>query len=311
MKKKAEKTYAVLVRTAGFLQIFLLFAIAGVLFRESRPALSQFHFNFFVSSSWDPVNEIFGGLVFVVGTLATSLIALLIAVPLSLLSALFVTQYVPKGLSSTLAFLVSLLAAVPSIIYGLWGVFVLVPFLRNNLEGLLNRWFAFNFFGVSVLSAGLILAIMIIPTITSLTRELFRATPEIYKECALALGSTRWEAIHYGVLGISWRSLFGASLLGLGRALGETMAVTMVIGNANRFPPNLGEHPFKYLFSPSNTMASLIANEYGEAMAGSVHLSSLFLIGLGLLVVSLVTNAIARAIVSERKIVKQKRALKA
>lgn len=306
MRSATEKFYAFSVRGASLLQIALLASVAGVLYWNARPAISHFGLSFFSNSSWNPVTDTYGALVFILGTLVTSLIALIIAVPLSVASAIFITQFVPKKLASTLAFLVSLLAAVPSIIYGLWGVFVLIPFLRK----IFATSFEFPFYGVSIFSAGVLLAIMIIPTITSLSRELFRATQEIYRESALALGSTRWEAIKLGVIGISWRGIAGASLLGLGRAIGETMAVTMVIGNANRFPILAAENPIKYIFSPSNTMSSLIANEYGEAMAGSIHLSSLFLVGLGLLAVSITTNAIARSIVSERTIYKLKRKAK-
>ena len=261
-----------------------------------RSALSwhAFGFKFFVGRDWDPVNEQFGALPFVYGTLVSSLLALIIAVPLAVGVAVFTTEMCPRVLRGPLSFFVELLAAIPSVIYGLWAIFVLVPILTRYVDPFLSKtlgWtglFARPSFGYSMFAAGIILAIMIIPIISSIAREVLTVVPQHQREAALALGATRWEMIRIGVLRNARAGIMGAIILGLGRALGETMAVTMVIGNR----PEIA----KSLLAPGYTMASVLANEFSEA-TGNVYLSALIEIGLALFLVTIVVNALARLLV--------------
>ncbi len=275
--------------------IFVIVAfIFVILVLRSRLTLAQFGWHFFVRSDWDPVSGSFGALPFIYGTLATSLLALLIAVPLALGVAVFITELCPRPLRAPISFLTELLAAIPSVVYGLWAVFVLVPIMRDQLGPFLTKFFGwtnlFNGanFGVGLLTASIILAIMILPIISSLTRDIMLAVPNSQREAALALGATRWEMIRISVLRNSRIGIVGAVMLGLGRALGETMAVTMVIGNH----PSIGGS----LFAPANTLASVIAGEFSEA-TGDLYLSALIEIGLALFLVTIVVNAIARIMV--------------
>jgi phosphate transport system permease protein len=277
------------------LSIFaIVLFIFFILVSRSKLSLSQFGFKFFLHSEWDPVSGDFGALPFIFGTLTTSLLALLMAVPLALGVAVFLTELCPRPLRAPISFLTELLAAIPSVVYGLWAVFVLVPIMRDTLGPFLVKtlgWTGFfggPNFGVGILTAGIILAIMILPIISSLTRDIMTAVPISQREGVLALGATRWEMIRIGVLRNSRIGIVGAIMLGLGRALGETMAVTMVIGN----------HPVitKSLFAPGYTLASVIANEFSEA-SGDLYLSSLIEIGLALFLVTIVVNAIARLMV--------------
>ena len=253
-----------------------------------------FGFKFFAASDWDPVNEHFGALPFIYGTLLSSLLALLIAVPLAVGVAVFTTEMCPKGLRGPLSFFVELLAAIPSVIYGLWAIFVLVPILSQYVQPFLQKTLGWTHvfdgppFGYSMLAAGIILAIMIIPIISSITREVLMVVPQHQREAALALGATRWEMIRIGVLRNARAGIVGGIILGLGRALGETMAVTMVIGNR----PEIS----KSLFAPGYTMASVLANEFSEA-TGDVYLSALIEIGLALFFVTIIVNALARLLV--------------
>ena len=268
--------------------------IATILVMRSKLSLAQFGMKFFTSQSWDPVSGDFGALPFIFGTLATSFLALLMAVPLGLGVAVFLTELCPKFLRAPISFLTELLAAIPSVVYGLWAVFVLVPLMRDSLGPFLVKtlgWTGFfegANFGVGLLTASIILAIMILPIISSLTRDIMTAVPNSQREAVLALGATRWEMIRIGVLRNSRIGIVGAVMLGLGRALGETMAVTMVIGN----------HPdiSKSLFAPGYTLASVIANEFSEA-TGDMYLSALIEIGLALFLVTIVVNTIARMLV--------------
>jgi phosphate transport system permease protein len=254
----------------------------------------QFGWKFFTTSAWDPVSGDFGALPFIFGTLATSLLALCMAVPLALGVAVFLTELCPRALRAPIYFLTELLAAIPSVVYGLWAVFVLVPLIRTPVGPFLAKtlgWTGFfggPIFGVGLLTASIILAIMILPIISSLTRDIMTAVPNSQREAVLALGATRWEMIRIGVLRNSRIGIVGAIMLGLGRALGETMAVTMVIGN----------HPdiSKSLFAPANTLASVIAGEFSEATT-DIYLSALIEIGLALFLVTIVVNAIARLMV--------------
>ena len=274
--------------------VLLLAAMALQLLRASAPALRRFGPGFVASQQWDPVRDLFGALPFIYGTVVSSLLALVLAVPIALGVAIFLAELAPGWLRKTMGFVVELLAAVPSVIYGLWGIFVLAPWLRNTVEPALGRAFGFlPFFrgphqGIGMLAAAIILAIMILPTIASVSREVLRAVPDILREGALALGATRWEAIKRAVLPAARSGLVGAVILGLGRALGETMAVTMVIGNRPEIATSL--------FAPGYTMASVIANEFTEA-TGDVYLAALAAIGFLLFLVTLLLNVVARALV--------------
>ena len=259
------------------------------------PALRHFGFSFITSTEWDPVGEKFGAGPAIYGTLVTSAIALIIATPLALGVALFVSEIAPTWLRQPLAFLVDLLAAIPSVVYGLWGVFVLIPLLREHLMPFLRDtlhlgatpFFSGPAYGPSMLAAGLILAIMVLPFISSVSREVLLVVPRAQREAALALGATRWEMISGAVIPYARSGIIGGIVLGLGRALGETMAVTMLIGNQDTISASL--------LAPSNTMASLIANKFRES--DGLQLSSLLAVGFVLFVITLIVNAIARWLV--------------
>ncbi|HEY3445436.1 MAG TPA: phosphate ABC transporter permease subunit PstC [Myxococcales bacterium] len=284
--------------TAAFalVVVLLLAAMALELARASALSLGKFGWGFVGSTAWDPVRETFGALPFVYGTVVSSLLALALAVPVSLGVAVFLAELAGPRLRTAMSFVVELLAAVPSVIYGLWGVFVLAPWLRETVEPLLARALGFlplfsgPHHGVGMLAAGLILAIMILPTIASVSREVLRAVPDTLREGALALGATRWEALRTVVLPAARSGITGAVVLGLGRALGETMAVTMVIGNRPEIAASL--------FAPGYTMASVVANEYTEA-TGDLYLSALSEIGLLLFAVTLLLNVVARLLVRQ------------
>jgi phosphate transport system permease protein len=274
------------------LSVLLLIVLIGYeLAHGSRLALHKFGWRFLVSSQWDPVSEQFGAWPFIFGTLVSSAIALLIAVPLSIATAVYLTEIAPPWLRQALTLFIELLAAVPSVILGLWGIFVMVPWCREHLFPWLRSVFGFlplfqgTIYGVSMLAGGIIIAIMIVPIITSISREILRSVPGLQREAAYALGATRWEVIRIAVLGYAKKGLFGAVILGLGRALGETMAVTMVIGNRPEIAASL--------FAPGYTMASVIANEFTEATT-DIYLNALFEIGLVLLGVTILVNALAQ-----------------
>ena len=272
----------------------LILVLFGVLFVESLPALKRFGPSFLVTSTWDPVAEVYGAAPMIFGTLVSSLLGLLIAVPLSLGVAIFLTEFAPKWMRQPVAFLVELLAAVPSVVYGLWGVFVLIPFLRGSVAPALKAvlgWTPFFegvFYGNSMLAAGVILAIMIVPYISAVAREVLLAVPGSQREAALGLGATRWEAVWTAVLPYGRAGIIGAVMLGFGRALGETMAVTMVIGNRHDIGLSL--------LQPGYTMAAAIANEFSEATT-DLYLSALFEVGLILFIVTVAVNALARLLV--------------
>ena len=250
-----------------------------------------FGWRFFTGRNWDPVSGDFGALPFLYGTVVSSFLSLLLAVPLAVGVAIFITEMCPRLLRGLLSFLIELLAAIPSVIYGLWGIFVLAPLLRTYVEPWLAKhlgWsglFEGQPYGVGMLAAGIILAIMIVPIIASITREVLTAVPQVQREGVLALGATRWEMIRTGVLRNARAGIVGGIILGLGRALGETMAVTMVIGNSTDIS--------RSLFAPGYTMASVLANEFSEA-TGNLYLSALVEIGLALFLVTIVVNILAR-----------------
>ncbi|WP_433975434.1 phosphate ABC transporter permease subunit PstC [Tunturiibacter lichenicola] len=290
----ADDSFAAVMLVCACSIFAIVIFIFGILVIHSKLSLVQFGWKFFTRQAWDPVSGDFGALPFIYGTLATSLLALCMAVPLALGVAVFITELCPRPLRAPISFLTELLAAIPSVVYGLWAVFVLVPLMRDVIGPFLYKtlgWTGFfegSNFGVGLLTASMILAIMILPIISSLTRDIMNAVPNSQREAVLALGATRWEMIRIGVLRNSRIGIVGAVMLGLGRALGETMAVTMVIGN----------HPdiSKSLFAPGYTLASVIANEFSEA-TGDLYLSALIEIGLALFLVTIVVNAIARLMV--------------
>jgi len=272
----------------------LVVLIVFELITKSSLSWHAFGFKFFIASEWDPVNDKYGALPFVYGTLISSLLSLLIAVPLAIGTAVFVTELSPRWLRNPLAFTTELLAAIPSVIYGLWAIFVLVPLLRQYVQPGLAKYFGWTRlfegppYGIGMLAAGIILAIMILPIISSITREVMTAVPQQQREAVLALGATRWEMIRTGVLRNARAGILGGIILGLGRALGETMAVTMVIGNR----PEIA----KSLFAPGYTMASVIANEFSEA-TGDTYLSALVEVGLALFLVTIIVNIFAQLLV--------------
>jgi len=274
--------------------IAALAAMATAMVHGSAESIAKFGLGFIGSRVWDPVREVYGALPFIYGTIASSLLALLFAVPISLGVAIFLSELAPAWLRAPVGFLVELLAAVPSVVYGLWGIFALAPWLRETVEPFLANSFGFlPLFqgpqrGFGMLAGGIILAIMITPTISSVSREVLRAVPSALREGALGLGATPWEAVRVAVLPYARSGLVGATILGLGRALGETMAITMVIGNRSEISASL--------FAPSYTMASVIANEFSEA-TGSLYLSALAEVGLLLFVVTVLLNVVARLLV--------------
>jgi phosphate transport system permease protein len=277
----------------ALLIVAIVVAMVVALTVDSMPSIRQFGFSFLKTQRWDPVKGEFGALPFIYGTVASSLIALAISVPFSLGIAIFLVEQAPHYISRPVGFLVELLAAIPSVVYGLWGIFVLAPFLRNYIEPALASvlgWLPFfkgTITGIGLLTGGIILAIMVTPIISAVVRDVLAAVPGSQREAALALGATKWEMIRV-VLVNGAPGIAGAVILGLGRALGETMAVTMVIGNRAQISLSL--------FDPSYTIASAIANEFTEA-TGDLYLSALVELGLILFLVTFVVNGIARVLV--------------
>ena len=283
---------------ASSIIVFLVLLVA-LLFVDARPALFRFGLDFVTTSVWDNVFEKFGALPYIYGTLVTSLLALVIASPVAVGAALYIVEYAPSWFRGTVSFVVELLAAIPSIIYGLWGFFVLAPFMRAHVEPFLKTitepipivsgLFAGPPIGRDLLVGGVILAIMILPTVMSVSREVILAVPNTQREGVLALGATKWEMIANAVLPYARPGIVGAAILGLGRALGETMAVTMVIGNSSRSITGS-------LLTPGYTMASAIANQFTEADT-EIYFSAIVALGLLLLLVSGIVNVLARLLV--------------
>ena len=291
---RGDRAYHVLlIALAGALPL-LLILVATVLTHSAMPAIRRFGLSFVWTGTWDPVAEVYGAGPLIFGTVVSSLLALLIAVPLALGVAIFLTEFAPSWMRQPVAFLVELLAAVPSVVYGVWGIFVLIPFLRANvvpgLKSLLGwtPFFSGVFYGNSMLAGGIILAIMIVPYIAAVSREVLLAVPGTQREAALGLGATRWEAVWSAVLPYGRAGIIGAVMLGLGRALGETMAVTMVIGNRHDLSASV--------LQPGYTMAAALANEFSEATTG-MYLSALFEVALVLFVITVTINALARLLV--------------
>ncbi|MEA2987650.1 MAG: phosphate transport system permease protein [Alphaproteobacteria bacterium] len=284
-----------LTRAAAITVLVILGGVMVSLFVGSLPALKAFGFNFLIEERWNPVTERFGAIAPIYGTIVTSFIAMLIAVPIGLLIAFFLTELCPLWLRRPIGIAIELLAGIPSIIYGIWGLFVFAPFLQQTLQPflisvfgnvpVLSSVFAGPPYGIGVLTSGLILAIMVLPFITSISRDVFDAVPTVLKEAAYGLGCTTWEVVRYVVLPYARVGVIGGVMLGLGRALGETMAVTFVIGNAHRISGSI--------LAPGTTISATIANEFTEAV-GDLYTSSLIALGLILFGITFIVLAIAR-----------------
>lgn len=291
--KFGEKAFEWLTLLMAISVFVLILLVGWQLFKGSSLAIKKFGASFFFTSKWDPVSEEFGALPFIFGTVVSSFLGLLIAVPLSIATAVFLTELAPLWVRKPIISLVEMLAAIPSVILGLWGIFVMIPWLRTTIFPLLKKllgWtplFSGPVYGVSMLAGGIIIAIMILPIITSVAREILSSVPDLQREAAYGLGATRWEVTRIAVLSYAKRGLFGAVILGLGRALGETMAVTMVIGNRPEISASL--------FAPGYTLASVIANEFTEATS-DIYLQALFEIGLVLFLVTILANLLAQVI---------------
>jgi len=287
--------FRVLTRLAALGVLILLGGVIISLIDGSLPALRAFGFNFLIEERWNPVTEKFGAIAPIYGTLVTSFIAMLIAVPVGLLIAMFLTELCPIWLRRPVGIAIELLAGIPSIIYGIWGLFVFAPFLQETLQPflitifgdipVLSALFAGPPYGIGMLTAGLILAIMVLPFVTSISRDVFDAVPPVLKEAAYGVGCTTWEVVRYVVLPYTRVGVIGGVMLGLGRALGETMAVTFVIGNAHKVSSSL--------LAPGTTISATIANEFTEAV-GDLYTSSLIALGLILFVITFIVLAIAR-----------------
>ncbi len=293
-----DRVFSGAATTFGLVVLGLPVLMVLALLFASRLSLSKFGLGFLTGTTWDPVKEQFGAWPFIYGTVVSSLLALVIAVPVSLGVAIFLSELAPKALKKPLGFLVELLAAIPSVIYGFWGIFVLLPWLRETIEPWLIEHVGFlplfhgQPLGFGMLAAGIILAIMIVPTITSISREVLRAVPDTQREAAVGLGATPWDTIRVAVLPSARSGIVGAVILGLNRALGETMAVTMLIGNRPKVSASL--------LDPAYTMASVLANEFAEADTDT-YLAALSEIGLLLFGVALLLNLFARWLVGTVK----------
>lgn len=283
-----------LLRAISLIVIALLLGIIYVLIKAAWPSITANGLSFLLRKDWNPVEDQYGALPFIFGTVVTSLVALLIATPVSILIALFITEYLPKSFSRIIALLVEMVAAIPSIVFGLWGVFYLAPFVKSTIAPFLKLHLGFlpifqgPSFGIGILTAALILSIMIVPTISSICRSIFELIPAHQKEASYALGSTKYEMIKLAIISPSISGISSAVVLGLGRALGETMAVTMLIGNSPMISSSL--------FSPAATMASVMANEYADANT-PLHVSSLCYLALLLFLITFLSNLFARTIV--------------
>ena len=303
--RRGDDFFRILTRSAAFAVLVILGGVIVSLIIGSIPALTAFGFDFPFTQSWNPVTEKFGALAPIYGTLVTSFIAMLIAVPVGLMVAFFLTELCPKWLRRPIAIAIELLAGIPSIIYGIWGLFVFAPFMQEYVQPLLigafgnvpvlSSLFAGPPYGIGVLTSALILAIMVLPFITSISRDVFEAVPPVLKEAAYGLGCTTWEVFSRVVLPFTRVGVIGGVMLGLGRALGETMAVTFVIGNAHKVSASL--------LAPGTTISATIANEFTEAV-GDLYTSSLIALGLILFVITFIVLTAARLMLArlEKKI---------
>jgi phosphate transport system permease protein len=290
-----DAVFHALTRTASIMVLVILGGVMIALVRGALPAFETFGLSFFYEQHWNPVTDKFGALAPIYGTIVTSLIAMVIAVPVGLLIAMFLTELCPLWLRRPIGIAIELLAGIPSIIYGIWGLFLFAPFLQETLQPLLINTlgnvpgiaplFAGPPYGIGVLTAGLILGIMVLPFVTSISRDVFEAVPAVLKEAAYGVGCTTWEVARYVVLPYARVGVIGGVMLGLGRALGETMAVTFVIGNAHKVQASL--------LAPGTTISATIANEFTEAV-GDLYTSSLIALGLILFVITFIVLALAR-----------------
>ncbi len=290
-----DAAFRQVTRAAAFGVLLILGTVIISLIQGSLPALQTFGFNFLTTDRWNPVTEKFGALAPIYGTLVTSIIAMLIAVPVGLMIAFFLTELCPQWLRRPIGIAIELLAGIPSIIYGIWGLFVFAPVLQDTLQPFLINTlgnvpviaplFAGPPYGIGILTAGLILTIMVLPFVTAISRDVFEAVPAVLKEAAYGIGCTTWEVVRYVVLPYTRVGVIGGVMLGLGRALGETMAVTFVIGNAHRISASL--------LAPGTTISASIANEFTEAV-GDLYTSSLIALGLILFVITFIVLAAAR-----------------
>ena len=286
-----DKAFEWLTLAMALTVVVLIILIGWELWNGSVLAVKKFGFHFLVTSTWDPVTDQFGALPFIYGTLVSSFIALLIAVPLGIATAAYLTELAPLWIRQPLTSLIEMLAAIPSVILGLWGIFVMIPWLRDYPFAVLKRLFGWTplfsgpIYGPCMFAGGIIIAVMILPIITSVSREILRSVPDLQREAAYGLGATRWEATRIAVLSYARKGLFGAVILGLGRALGETMAVTMVIGNTPQIVASL--------LQPGYTLASVLANEFTEATT-DIYLQALFEIGLVLFGITILVNLVAQ-----------------
>jgi phosphate transport system permease protein len=291
---QADLVFRALLTIAALAIPVLLGFLVYELYSGAKLAILRYGFGFITKSTWDPVAEEFGALPLIFGTLLSSLIALIIAVPLSLAVSIFLTEFSPKWLRQPVSFLIELLAAVPSVVYGLWGVFVLIPVLRHSIFPFLRSALGFlppfqgPIYGNSMLAAGIILAIMVMPYVMSVSREVLQAVPASQREAALGLGATRWETAWTAVVPYARSGIVGAVILGIGRALGETMAVTMLIGNRHELAASL--------FAPGYTLAAVIANEFTEAST-DIHFAALSYVALVLFLITVLVNAGARLLI--------------
>ena len=297
-----DRLFAGLTRSAGVLVLVLLGAIILSLFIGGLPAFRQFGFGFLTSTDWDPVQEQYGAAVAIFGTVVTAVLALLMSVPVAFGVAFYLTELAPQWLRRPVGTAIELLAAVPSIIFGMWGFFVIVPLMAQYVQPavidsigelpLIGPLFQGPPFGTGILTAALVLSVMIIPFISATMRDVFLTVPPVFKESAYGLGCTTWEVMRAIVIPYTRVSVVGGIMLGLGRALGETMAVTFVIGNTNRIATTL--------FGPGNTIASIVALEFPESQAGSLKLASLLALGFILFVISFIVLAISRLLLRPR-----------
>ncbi len=278
----------------AFSVIILLFLIIAVLFKESMPSLRKFGFGFLYGRQWDPVSQSFGGLAAIYGTVVSSIIAIVIAVPISLGIAIFLTEMAPAWLKGPIGTAIELLASIPSIIYGMWGLFIFAPLISEYVAPFMNQYLGWTVLfsgepmGIGMLTAGVILAIMIIPFISSVARDVFRMVPSILKESGYAVGATKWEVVRKVVIPYTRSGVIGAVILGLGRALGETMAVTFVIGNSHKISA--------MLLNPATSISATLANEFTEAVE-DIYLSSLVELGLILFLITFAALAVAKLLI--------------
>ncbi len=289
--KLSDVSFRIALTMAPLVYVALIVALFLMLAKGSGEAFSKFGFSFTWNSVWNPVTGQFGGLPFIYGTIVSSFLALLLAAPVGIYAAAYLAEFAPPLLSKTLGFMIEMLAAVPSVVYGLWGLFVLAPIIRSYFGPAVQSVLGFlpifqgPIYGIGMLTAAIILSIMILPTVTAISRDLIQAVPAAQREGSLALGATRWETVQNVLLPYVKTGIFGALVLALGRALGETIAVTMVIGNR--------PHIAVSLFAPGYTLASVIANEFTEATS-SIYVSALIELGFLLFIVSLIVNGVAR-----------------